>query len=116
MKQQYLWNIAIQTAVGCSAYNLTYVVRMLTARGKIIVKRDYYDQLFCMLNAIYHILPHTGNGLIPYCSQWSMFPEFTIQSETKKFRMESWTTSSYKECDMTTCVLILISLLFQQAW
>ena len=41
IKQQYLWNIAIQRAVGCSAYKLIYVVRVLNAREKIIVKQDY---------------------------------------------------------------------------
>ena len=35
--------MAIQLAVGCSAYKLIYVVRVLTAREKIIVKHDYYD-------------------------------------------------------------------------
>ena len=32
--QQYLWNVAIQMAVGCSAYKLMYVVWVLTAREK----------------------------------------------------------------------------------
>ena len=34
MWQQYLWNIAIQLAVGCSAYKLIYFVWVLTAREK----------------------------------------------------------------------------------
>ena len=42
IKQQYLWNIAIQLAVGCSAYELIYFVRVLTAREIIIVKQDYF--------------------------------------------------------------------------
>ena len=31
----------MQLAVGCSAYKLIYVVQVLTAREKIIVKQDY---------------------------------------------------------------------------
>ena len=34
--------MAIQSAVGCSAYNLICVVRLLTVRGKITVKQDLY--------------------------------------------------------------------------
>ena len=32
--QQYLWNIALQLAVSCSAYKLRYVVQVLTAGEK----------------------------------------------------------------------------------
>ena len=34
IQQQHLWHIAIQPTVGCSAYKLIYVVRLLTARGE----------------------------------------------------------------------------------
>ena len=43
--QQYLWNIAIQPAVGCCAYKVIYFVFLLIARGKIIVIKDYCDNL-----------------------------------------------------------------------
>ena len=39
IKQKYLWNIAIQLAVGCSAYKLIYVVWVLTAREKRLWNR-----------------------------------------------------------------------------
>ena len=76
-----MWNIAIQLTISCSAYKLIYVVRVLTARKKIIVKHGYWQwPLFSTLD-----IEQLFHKVFILC--------FSIRTETQFSSGSCWQTS-----------------------
>ena len=85
VKQQYLWNIAIQPEV-CYHNVWAYLFRLLTARGNIIVKQDYYD----VVSALFYTVGHHPLNVIARLLSW--YPVMSWNLVTRPSSESQWLT------------------------
>ena len=97
--QQYLWNIAVQSAVGC--YNLLFNIRcsigLLTARGKIVAKQECWGmRSSCLIGSA--SLARFDSNLVPLSPPHRPY--------LKRISPWSWPRLGSRQCSKTPNVYL----------